>query len=301
METRSQNELWCIGQATSVITGHKLPSKRQVLKFYFFFKNYINLKESAGLVTDQVLDFWQRARFLTKQHYHVITHVEKLVEKYGKLKKNKGRKTETQQRNVETFSQEIEELFHIAHEDALKFITIEEDKTLLILQREGIKDYMSSVDCEFFIQEQRILDRKKANEEGETKELKRKEEGMCSTVTDLVLTESDSSQVTDNEVDDFIPSSAKKLKKNETEKKKVITPAFSSALDRLKIPNHSGSLVLSTICQGLGANIDYFSTSYKSLRSACIENCKEVAKSISSKFKPQVLLTVHWVENCYSI
>ena len=103
---------------------------------------------------------------------------------------------------------------------------------------------------------------------------------MCSTVTDLVLTESDSSQVTDNEVDDFIPSSAKKLKKNETEKKKVITLAFCSALDHLKIPNHSGSLVLSTICQGLGANIVYFSTSYKSLRCACIENCKEVAKSI---------------------
>ena len=89
---------------------------------------------------------------------------------------------------------------------------------------------------------------------------------MCSTVTDLVLTESDSSQGTDNEVDDYIPSSTKKLKKNEeTEKKKVITPAFCSALDHLKIPNHSGSLVLSTICQGLGANIEHFSTSYESL------------------------------------
>ena len=74
----------------------------------------------------------------------------------------------------------------------------------------------------------------------------------------------------------------------------MITPAFCSALDRLKIPNHSGSLVLTTICQGLGANIDYFSTSYKSLQCACIENRKEVAKRISLKFKPQVLLTVHW-------
>ena len=244
-------------------------------------------------MTNRVLDFWQRAIFLTKQHYHVITHVEKLVEKYGKLKKNKGRKTETQQRNVETFSQEIEELFHIAHEDALKFITIGENKTVLIQQREGIKGYMSSVDCEFFIQEQRIIDKKKQMKEKQ--ELKRKEGGMCSIGTDLVLTESDSSKVTDNEVDDFIPSSAKKLKKSEeTEKKKVITPAFCSALDRLKIPNHSGSLVLSTICQGLGTNIEHFSTSYKSLRSACIENRKEVAKRITLKFKPQVLLTVHW-------
>ena len=79
---------------------------------------------------------------------------------------------------------------------------------------------MSSVDCEFFIQEQRILDRKKANEEGGPKEFKRKEEGMCSTVTDLVLTESDSSQATDKEIDDFIPSSAKKLKKSEETKKR---------------------------------------------------------------------------------
>ena len=33
---------------------------------------------------------------------------------------------------------------------------------------------MSSVDCELFKQEQPILDRKKANEERKTKELKRK-------------------------------------------------------------------------------------------------------------------------------
>ena len=214
-----------------------------------FFKNNNNVKESADLVTDQVLDFWRRARIPTKQRYYIITHVEKLVEKYGKLKKNKGRKTETQQRNVETFSQEIEERFDIAHEDTLKLITIEEDKTFLIQQREGRKGYMTSVDCELFKQEQRILDRKKANKERETKELKTKEEGMCSPVTDLVLTESDSS--TDNEVDDFIPSSAKKLKKSEeTEKKKVITPVFSSAIDRLKIPKRSGYLVLSAIYQG---------------------------------------------------
>ena len=47
---------------------------------------------------------------------------------------------------------------------------------------------------------------------------------MCSTVSDLVLTESDSFQGTDNEVDDFIPSSAKnlklKLKKSEETERK---------------------------------------------------------------------------------
>ncbi|KAH9523348.1 hypothetical protein Btru_039810 [Bulinus truncatus] len=82
----------------------------------------------------------------------------------------------------------------------------------LLLQREGRKGFMSSVDSELYKKEQRILDRKKTNKEKESKELKRKEEATCSTVSDLVLTESDSSQGTDNEVDDFNPLSAKKLK-----------------------------------------------------------------------------------------
>ena len=81
METRTQNEVLFIGLATAVITGHKFPSKSQALKTFFFFKNNNNVRESAGFGTDQVLDFWQRARILTKQRYHVITYAEKLVEK----------------------------------------------------------------------------------------------------------------------------------------------------------------------------------------------------------------------------
>ena len=111
MDTRSQNELWCIGQVTSVITGHKLPSKRQVLKFYFFFKSYNNLKESAGLVTDQVLDFWQRARFLTKQHNHVITHAEKLVEKCGKLRRIKAEKQKLSKEMWKIFLKKLKKYF----------------------------------------------------------------------------------------------------------------------------------------------------------------------------------------------
>ena len=60
----------------------------------------------------------------------------------------------------------------------------------------------------------------------------------------------------------------------------MIIPAFFSALDCLKTPNHSSSLVLSTICQGLGTNIEYFSISRETLRCAHIENWEEIAKEL---------------------
>ena len=131
METRSQTDIWLIGPETESLTGRRLPSKKEVLQVFFFMKKTNSVKISAKLVTDQLLDFWHRARIPTKQPYHIVSHVEKLFDKYCKLKKNRGRDTEKQKINEAEFTQEIEELFDMAHEDAMTMITIDEDKVFL--------------------------------------------------------------------------------------------------------------------------------------------------------------------------
>jgi len=78
----------------------------------------------VGFVAAKVSDFWNRARIPTKQRYQVIAHIEKMFKTYCKLKKNKGRMTEIQRSNEMEFAASIEELFDIAHEDAMTMMVI---------------------------------------------------------------------------------------------------------------------------------------------------------------------------------
>jgi len=95
METRNQTRLWIIDHVISEILGQRLPSMRQALQLFFHYRKNNTIHESAGLVADNILHFWDRARIPTKQRHHVIAHIEKLFEQYSKLKKNKGRQTDT--------------------------------------------------------------------------------------------------------------------------------------------------------------------------------------------------------------
>ena len=97
---------------------------------FFYHREKKTVRDSAAAVADEILDFWYRARIPTKQRYHVIAHVEKLFDEYCKLKKNKGRQTDTQRSKESDFVTHLEELFDIAHEEAMSLITIEEEKTI---------------------------------------------------------------------------------------------------------------------------------------------------------------------------
>lgn len=75
------------------------------------------------------------------------------------LKKNKGRKTEKQRTNEQSFVDKIEKLFDIAHSDALVLMKIQEDKDFLIDQRTERKMIISSQDNEYNKKQERALER----------------------------------------------------------------------------------------------------------------------------------------------
>lgn len=52
------------------------------------------------------------------------------------LQKHSKRKSETQKQKEQNFKEKLEVLFDIAHSNALEIITIEEDRQLLICQRQ---------------------------------------------------------------------------------------------------------------------------------------------------------------------
>ena len=96
---------------------------------------------------------------------------------------------------------------------------------------------------------------------------------------------------------DFLPKSRTQSTSAQTkrsQKIKIIKSAVCSALDRLRIPNRSGSMLLSTVAYECGVDIQQCSTSRESLRRARIENRHFAAKQIKENFNPTVPLTIHW-------
>ena len=71
-------------------------------------------------------------------------------EKWKGIKKNAGRQAKTQKQKEEDFKSMFENLFDIAHANALEMISIEEDEQFLMVQRElGCRGAMGPVAISF--------------------------------------------------------------------------------------------------------------------------------------------------------
>jgi hypothetical protein len=147
--TRSKTDIWLVGSEETEITGSKLPSNRQVLtKFSYHHKTLkMTIRDSSAAVITAVKVFWAKARIPIRQDQHCIGKTEQLFNRWAGLKKNSKRKTDTQRENETIFANELENLFDIAHADALNLIKIDEDKQFLLAQRKpGREGCMGPVD-----------------------------------------------------------------------------------------------------------------------------------------------------------
>ena len=67
---------------------------------------------------------------------HAVGQLEELIQKWEGLKKNRNRRTDTQIANEKALADTFNDLFDVAHQDALQIITIDEEKQFLMAQRE---------------------------------------------------------------------------------------------------------------------------------------------------------------------
>ena len=97
--------------------------------------------------------FWQKAKIPTKHLKDCIAKLENLHEEWRKLQKNATRSaSQAQSKKVEAFKSGLEDLFDIAHQDALNN-TNEEDRQFLLLQRKKRRiGCMGGVDVKFYEQ-----------------------------------------------------------------------------------------------------------------------------------------------------
>ena len=74
--------------------------------------------------TARIMSTWDKARIPIRRMDHVFEQLEVLVQQWERLKKNRGRLTATQKANVEALKGSFNDLFDVAHQDALGMIKI---------------------------------------------------------------------------------------------------------------------------------------------------------------------------------
>lgn len=180
ISTRQNDKTFLIGYMSYQITGSKLPSNGQVLHTLFYNKRQVKLKtrEAANLTIQEVQLFWQKAKIPIKYLKDCIAKLEKLHEEWLKLQKNATRSGSlAQSKKEEDFKLRLDDLFDIAHQDALKNIN-EEDRQFLLLQRQkGRIGCIGSGDKKFLLAEKRRAKRKVA-EMARLEKLKRGQVGF---------------------------------------------------------------------------------------------------------------------------
>lgn len=157
-----RTNIYLIGSETSQIYGSKLPSNRQVLQVFFYNIRCVNLtvRESARLAIEETVIFWQKARIPVREPQHCICKLEDIYKKWRMLQKNSNRKTDVQRNKENAFTDTLDDLFDIAHANALSTIKIAEDREFLTAQRQkGRPGYLAGVDRKLAEMEQRRLER----------------------------------------------------------------------------------------------------------------------------------------------
>jgi len=303
--TRSKTAIWLVGFEESELIGSKLPSNRQILSVFFYHHKSLkkSIRESARTAIRQVSVFWDKAKIPLRPEQHAITQLEQLHEKWVKLKKNASRQSETQQANEKAFVDGLDDLFDMAHMDALNLIKIPEDREFLIAQRErGRCGCMGPVDKAHDLKEVKAAKRRKSYAEFK----KRAEEDMQMSVESVQLEDSSS---TDNEayddntltlkytVDqtpDVNPSTSTAGAGSKRARKNVVTTHVAAALDRAKVSDHKAALLLTAAAQGLGHDTKDLNINRSSIRRHRQICRSELAAHLKKEFDPTVPIVVHW-------
>lgn len=160
----SRQKVYLVGVLRNQILGSKLPSLRDCLSVLFHNIRILNMtiSDAAHLVIDECLIFWRKARIPTRDRSDCVKKLMKVHEKWINLKKSSKRKGVTQIRKENMFEEEMNNLFDIAHANALNLMSIEEDKQFLIAQRKPNRvGSMIGIDLKLTAAEKRKAEREK--------------------------------------------------------------------------------------------------------------------------------------------
>ena len=287
-----KSSIYLLDSYESKILGAKLPSYRQA--FGFFLHLHQVEKKTIRDVSHQVIQvvsaFWEKAGIPTRCQQHSIQKLEKVFADWKGLRKHSTRSTPAHKSKEDEFVERLDDLFDIAHADALTLITIPEDKEFLLSQRQkGRPGSIGAIDMVQVRRNQRTEDRFNADE---MRRKRARQEMEASTSQATLASDSSSSTIAAEAIDeDNDPSTfpvAKRARIN------VMTPGLASALDRTKISSRNATFVLGEMASSLGHDVHSLNINRNSIHRARASHRATMWKKLKTEFSASVPLTVHW-------
>ena len=155
---RNHTEMFLTGQPATSISGSKLPTCRDVLKFFFHIRNQCQSRDEAyKITTENALCFWRMARIKTIQPRGCIRKLDALWKEWDRLCKCRNRKGDPGGQR-EKFVEELDRLWDIGAPDAITEILSnrllsksekDEDVEFYLDQRSDRKGTISGCDKKF--------------------------------------------------------------------------------------------------------------------------------------------------------
>ncbi len=212
-----------------------------------------------------MIEFWNQARIPIHHKQDCIKKVIGLFEKWKGIKKNAGRQTKTQKKKEADFKSMFENLFDIAHANALEMISNEEDRQFLIAQREpGRRGVMGSIDISFTRKENRKRDRKQQVEKRQrtSVESRRLLQSLA------VLESSTSSDDTEEEEDLFVGPISSYMMQSTSKRgrQEVLTTNLVATLDQNKVSDRAAVMIIGETVHSLGQEIQPLVLNQSSVR-----------------------------------
>ncbi|KAG7169139.1 hypothetical protein Hamer_G031556 [Homarus americanus] len=306
--TCSATEIYLVGQPASSIRGSKLPTMRQVLKFFFHTVNESgDRQETFKETVRNVLTFWNLARIKTISERGCREKLTRLWEHWRSLQKSRDRAAKDK---VENFKSQLDLLWDIGAPDAVEDIEKnrlltpadkQQDIAFYQDQRGERKAFMSGND--------KIFAAKKRKQE-ERVEKQRSKQGRFAACEP---SSSDSRPQTSVVAD--TPTEVEMEKKDTaiqpgryTSKHPYVTvqlprrilqePALKELADRLRISNNEASIVSVVAAVLRSANppgdLSEFRISRETARRARASHRRQVAAAQREAFTPPPHAVVHW-------
>lgn len=268
------------------ITGSKLPSNGDVLAVLLHqLGEGKRIREATEIVTDMITEYWCRARIPTMRRDHIIESSKTLLAEYRFLKKNRSRRSKTQDNKEEKFKQNLRNLFDVAHQDADKLISIPEDRAFLAAQREpGRRGCLGGVDFAFarrYRRRQMKLERRRSSSQPSTK------------TTEIPPSRSNTASPGRSTDEEFgtVGSPPKRAKRGT---RNVMSHNLVACLDRTKVTDRAATFLLTETAIALGHDVGELQINRSTIRRHRLKYRQERAAAIKDEFHADVPLIVHW-------
>ena len=306
--TRAKSYVHLIGDPLEHFDGRMLPTTREVLQVYYYHHKIEkeSQKDAVRTVVKEVCEVWSRARVPTAAERNIIPKLDSLLATYRNVCRNKGRQGLTQAANETEFETSINQLFDIAHHEAMEMIKIEEDRVFLKDQRKERKMRMGKEDKELTEREERKANRIQKQSERQMKEDRRKQsevENVTATCVhepgtshSLVELSSQSSESSDDDFECHLSTSKspERRKRMKTSADSAVSPDLAAALDRTNVSSRKATFILHAAAKTYGQDLPNMSLSTSSIHRSRSKHRHEAVAQAKASFVSTGPLVIHF-------